>query len=88
VPLQYITSIKLNDGTFEAPWSLHENTVNHRRLCGEGEFDIKGFIALMRKAGYAGPWGIEVLSKDLRQKSLEELVKRSYNTTMAQFAAE
>jgi hypothetical protein len=42
----------------------------------------------MRKAGYAGPWGIEVLSEDLRQKPLEELVKRSYNTTMAQFAAE
>jgi sugar phosphate isomerase/epimerase len=85
VPLQYITSIELNDGTFEAPWSLHEDTVNHRRLCGEGEFDVKGFIAVMRKAGYSGPWGIEVLSEDLRKKSLEELVTRSFNTTMAQF---
>jgi sugar phosphate isomerase/epimerase len=85
VPLQYITSIELNDGTFEAPWSLHEDTINHRRLCGEGEFDIKGFIDMMQKAGYTGPWGIEVLSQELRQKPLEELVTRAFDTTIAQF---
>ena len=85
VPLQYVTSVELNDGTFDAPWSLHEDTVDHRRLCGEGEFDIPGFIAAFRKAGYSGPWGIEVLSQELRQKPLDELTTRSFNTTMAQF---
>jgi sugar phosphate isomerase/epimerase len=85
VPLQYLLSVELNDGTFEAPWSLHEDTVNHRRLCGEGEFDIKSFIACLQKAGYTGPWGIEVLSEELRKKPLEELTTRSFNTTMAQF---
>jgi sugar phosphate isomerase/epimerase len=43
---------------------LHEGTINHRRLCEEGEFDVKGFVACMLKAGYKGPWGIEVLSID------------------------
>jgi len=85
VPLQFVTSVELNDGTFQAPWSLHEDTVNHRRLCGEGEFDIKSFIDCLQKAGYAGPWGIEVLSEELRQKPLEELTTRSFKTTMAQF---
>jgi sugar phosphate isomerase/epimerase len=85
VPLQYITSIELNDGTFKAPWSLHEDTINHRRLCGEGEFDIKSFIDVMQKAGYTGPWGIEVLSQELRKRPLEELVSRAFHTTMAQF---
>lgn len=85
VPQRYVISIELNDGTFEAPWSLHEDTVNHRRLCGEGEFDVKGFIDCMQNAGYKGPWGIEVLSEELRQKSLEELTTRSYQTTIAQF---
>jgi sugar phosphate isomerase/epimerase len=85
VPLKYIVSIELNDGTFEAPWSLHEDTVNHRRLCGEGEFDVRGFIECMQKAGYAGPWGIEVLSEELRKKPLQELTTRSFNTTIAQF---
>ena len=85
VPLKYIVSIELNDGTFEAPWSLHEDTVNHRRLCGEGEFDIRGFIECMQRAGYEGPWGIEVLSEELRKKPLDELTSRSFSTTAAQF---
>jgi len=85
VPIEYLLSVELNDGTFEAPWSLHEDTINHRRLCGEGEFDIKSFINCVQKAGYTGPYGIEVLSEELRQKPLEELTTRSFNTTFAQF---
>ena len=77
--------MEINDGTFEAPWSLHEDTINHRRFCGEGEFDVKGFVQCLLKAGYQGPWGIEVLSQELRDKSLEELTTRAFQTTMAQF---
>jgi len=85
VPQKYVVSIELNDGTFEAPWSLHEDTINHRRLCGEGEFDVKGFIKQMLAADYDGPWGIEVLSQDLRNLPLNELTTRSFKTTQAQF---
>jgi sugar phosphate isomerase/epimerase len=85
VPLHRITSIELNDGTFEAPWSLHEDTINHRRLCGEGEFDVKNFVVAMQKAGYMGPWGIEVLNEELRSKPLDELTTRAFKTTLAQF---
>ena len=85
IPQKYVVSIELNDGTFQCPWSLHEDTINHRRLCGEGEFDVKGFVTVMQTAGYAGAWGIEVLSEELRKKPLAELTTRSFNTTMAQF---
>jgi len=85
VPARYLMGVELNDGTFEAPWSLHEDTINHRRLCGEGEFDVKGFINCLHKTRYRGPWGIEVLSQELRQKTLHELTTRSFVTTMAQF---
>jgi sugar phosphate isomerase/epimerase len=85
MPLQYMVSVELNDGTFDAPWSLHEDTINHRRLCGDGEFDVRGFVDCVRNAGYQGPWGIEVLSQELRNQPLEELTTRSFNTTMAQF---
>lgn len=87
IPAQYITSVELNDGTFECPWSLHEDTVNHRRLCGQGEFDVKGFIAAVQDAGYDGPWGIEVLSEELRKWPLEKLTIESFRTTMAQFSS-
>jgi sugar phosphate isomerase/epimerase len=85
IPLNRITSIEINDGTHECPWSLHEDTINHRLLCGEGEFDVKGFVAAMLKTGYDGPWGIEVLNAELRKKPLEEIVTRAYKTTLAQF---
>jgi sugar phosphate isomerase/epimerase len=85
IPSQYITSVELNDGTFECPWSLHDDTVNHRRLCGQGEFDVPGFIRALQDAGYEGPWGIEVLSAELRKWPLDRLTTEAFTTTMAQF---
>ena len=84
-PMEYFFGVEINDGTFTAPWSLHEDTINHRRLCGEGEFDVPGFLDHVWKAGYRGPIGIEVLNKELRTRPLDELVMRSFTTTMAQF---
>jgi sugar phosphate isomerase/epimerase len=55
------------------------------RLCGEGEFDVPGFIEAVQAAGYDGPWGIEVLSKELREWPLERLTTETFRTTMAQF---
>jgi len=85
IPLRHLVSVELNDGTFEAPWSLHEDTINHRRLCGDGEFDIKNFIRGVQNMGYAGPWGIEVLSQELRTWTLHDLTTRSFDTTLSQF---
>jgi sugar phosphate isomerase/epimerase len=85
IPSQYLLGIELNDGTLHCPWSLHEDTVNHRRFCGEGEFDVKGFVECMLKAGYSGPWGIEVLSHDVRKMPLEKAATHAFDTTIAQF---
>ena len=85
VPQKHIVSVEINDGTFTCPWSLHEDTINHRRFCGEGEFDVKGFLAALEKTGYSGPIGIEVLSQDLRPLPLNEAVTKAFKTTMAQF---
>jgi sugar phosphate isomerase/epimerase len=85
IPSNYVVSVELNDGTFTAPWSLHEDTINYRRLCGEGEFDVKGFIRCLQNAGYDGPWGIEVLSQELRRLPLAEVAPRAFGTTMTQF---
>ena len=87
IPKQYLLGVELNDGTLKCPWSLHEDTVNHRRFVGEGEFDVKGFVKCLLNAGYTGPFGVEVLSKELRQKSLEEAATSAFNTTMTAFPA-
>lgn len=85
IPARYLLGIELNDGTMECPWDLHEDTINHRKYCGEGEFDVKGFVDCMLKAGYSGPWGIEVLSEEIRERPLETLAAHAFNTTIAQF---
>ena len=85
IPARYLLGVELNDGTLQCPWSLHEDTINHGRLCGEGEFDVKGFVNCLLNSGYSGPWGIEMLSEDLRKKPLEEAAARAFNTTIAQF---
>ncbi len=85
VPARFLCSIEINDGTFKAPWDLHEDTINHRRLCGEGEFDVRGFVRTMLAAGYQGHWGIEVLNAKMREWPLEQLTGRVYTTTRAQF---
>jgi sugar phosphate isomerase/epimerase len=84
-PSRFIGSIEINDGTFTTPWSLFEDTINHRRLCGEGEFDVSGFVTTMLDAGYQAPWGIEVLNSELRQLPPERIAERAAATTRAQF---
>jgi sugar phosphate isomerase/epimerase len=85
MPRKYITSIEVNDGTHECPWPLHEDTINHRLFCGEGEFDPKRFVSLMLKAGYDGPWGIEVLNQEARSWPIDKLARHAFQTTIAQF---
>lgn len=84
IPLQYLINVELNDGTL--PGSPMHDPSRARRFCGEGEFDIKGFIACVNQMGYQGPWAVEVFSKELTALSLEELNSQAFTTTIAQFA--
>jgi sugar phosphate isomerase/epimerase len=85
-PKPYLMSIELNDGYRVAPpgMELVTETTCHRAFCGEGEFDVRGFVDAMRPA-YAGPWGIEVLNKAQRAWPLDELTTRAFATTRAMF---
>ena len=59
-------------------------TTCHRSFCGEGQFDVRGFVDTMRPV-YAGPWGIEVLNQEQRAWPLEELTTRAFATTRSMF---
>ena len=83
IPLPYLTNVELNDGTL--PGSPRHDPSRERRFCGEGEFDIKGFIKCIIEMGYTGPWAVEVFSRELVGLSLEELNTQAFETTMAQF---
>jgi len=85
IPLQYLINVELNDGTL--PGSPRHDPSRARRFCGEGEFDIKGFISCVQNMGYTGAWAVEVFSQELAGLSLEALNTQAFNTTMAQFEA-
>jgi sugar phosphate isomerase/epimerase len=87
IPPEYLRWVELSDGQRKNMEDPVEETVNHRQLPGEGEFDIQGYVEECRAAGYQGPWGVEVLSAELRKLPIGEEFERAYETTVAQFGA-
>jgi len=87
IPAEYLGWVELSDGRREDMDDLVDETVNHRRLPGEGELDVPAYVEACRAHGYEGPWGVEVLSEDLRNLPMDEIFRRAYETTSAQFRA-
>lgn len=54
---RYLKAIEFDDGYLESTQDLLTETLHHRKLSGEGEFDVKGFIEVTQDIGYGGPWG-------------------------------
>jgi sugar phosphate isomerase/epimerase len=84
-PARYRMGLEINDGYLQSMPDLVEETTQHRKLCGEGEFDVQGFVATMRSL-WPGPWGIEVLSRELRYQPIDAVCAKAFSTTAAQFA--
>jgi sugar phosphate isomerase/epimerase len=88
IPARHLGWVELSDGLYESRPDLVDETVNHRRLPGEGEFPIRDYVAVCREVGYESPWGIEVLSEELRNQPMERIFERAYETSAAALAAE
>jgi sugar phosphate isomerase/epimerase len=84
-PVERLGWIELSDGQYEDMEDTLDEVINRRRLPGEGEFDIRGYVRVASEMGYAEPWGVEVLSEDLRALPLDEMYRRSYESALAQF---
>ncbi|MBI2994771.1 MAG: sugar phosphate isomerase/epimerase [Gammaproteobacteria bacterium] len=85
IPISRLIGVELNDGDMKVEGDLHLATINNRKLCGEGEFDVRGFIQCLFDMGYRGAWGIEVLNAEMREWPMDRLFTQSFETTMAQF---
>ena len=87
IPSNLLGWVELSDGQFANMEDPVDEVVNHRALPGEGEFDIPGYVRVAREVGYQGPWGVEVLSEDLRNLPIGEIFDRAYETTAAALRA-
>jgi sugar phosphate isomerase/epimerase len=85
IPLERLGWVELSDGQFENMEDQLDEVVNRRKLPGEGEFPLREYVEVARDIGYAEPWGVEVLSEDLRALPLDEMYRRTYESATAQF---
>jgi sugar phosphate isomerase/epimerase len=61
-------------------------SLRDRRLPGDGDFDIAGFVDAVRATGFQGPWGVEVLSTVIGDTGPAELARRAYRSTIEHVA--
>lgn len=73
-----IVAVEFNDGYVDTELSFIEETINLRKLPGEGEFPIAEWVSAVREAGFDGPWGLEILSEEYRRFEPEEAYRRAY----------
>jgi sugar phosphate isomerase/epimerase len=86
IPGDKVFVVELNDAPAPQSTDLFHETINHRVLCGSGTFDVRGFVETLQGIGFAGPWGVEIISEAHRQRPLQEVLVDAHRTTMALFA--
>ena len=77
--------VELSDAPVPQSTDLFHDTIHHRVLCGSGTFDVKRFIDTLQQIGFAGPWGVEIISEAHRRRPLKEALVDAHRTTMAMF---
>lgn len=86
VPPRFVSWVELSDGPYGIAIEWLDEVINRRKLPGEGEFPIRDYVREFRALGYAGPWGVEVLSEELRSLPIDQIFDRAYESTVAQLA--
>jgi sugar phosphate isomerase/epimerase len=82
LPVEHLFIVELDDADEQVVGTLWEDTVNARRLPGEGVFDVPAFIAAIHRAGYRGHWGVEIISEQHRQLPIREGLTRARAATL------
>lgn len=85
IPAELIKGVEIDDANLALVGDVFNDSTHHRKCCGEGELDIPGFAQAILDTGYKGPWGVELISAELRKMPLEVVSKRAFDSTMAQF---
>lgn len=83
IPARYLGDVELDDAPLHFEGDIIADTFNGRCLPGEGELDVQGFVDAVRRTGYDGIWGVEMLSAEYRKLPISEAVPAAYRTTMS-----
>ena len=88
VSAEMVFGVELCDADDEVTGTLFQDTRDNRRLIGEGEQDVSGFIDAMEDIGFAGPWGVEILSSEHRLRPLSDALEVAFRSARRAFSAD
>lgn len=80
-----VFGVELCDADAEPVGTLFEDTRDNRRLIGEGEQDVQGFVDVVKEIGFDGPWGVEILSAEHRRRPLREALEVARSSALTAF---
>ncbi|EXE88960.1 xylose isomerase-like TIM barrel family protein [Acinetobacter baumannii 532279] len=79
----FIKSIEINDASKKIQGDLLNDSNHNRKLCGQGDSDISGFINACRPSTHDIKfYGVEIISQQLRKLSVDLLADITYQTTI------
>lgn len=83
----HILHVEIDDADALQQGSIIDDTIDRRRLCGEGELPLPDFLKAIAETGYSGAWGVEILSVEQRARTPDEAARRSFETARRYFPA-
>jgi sugar phosphate isomerase/epimerase len=81
VPAERILAVQLNDAPTEAEEDVIAETLNRRRLPGDGDIDLPAILRGLREDGAPAPLGVEVFCEDLFDLAPNEVARRCGDAT-------
>lgn len=85
LPSGLIHHVELDDADETVRGTLLEDTLDHRRHCGQGALDVPAFIAALERQGYNGPFGIEIISAHERRRPFADVARDAIACARQQF---
>lgn len=86
IPGELVFCVELDDAG-PPRGDLYHDTMHHRRYCGQGDFDVVGFIEVVAELGFAGPWGVEIIADEHAARDLDAGLADVVATTTAALQA-
>lgn len=85
IPLRFIKHIELDDASAQQVGTIFDDTVHRRKLPGEGGLNVPEFLRCVKRTGYNGTYGVEIVSEQQRTLNVSDAASMSYKATMDQF---
>lgn len=80
LPADRILCVQLSDAGPAIEGPLSRDTM-HRRFCGEGTLDLRGFLDTLARMGVCAPLAAEVIAPEVAAMALDDAAQRAFATT-------